>query len=65
MKQVQIREHQIIQRLDLIAEDFLRLPHQWQHTPLPKTTAADLKECMDDENNSGYPKKSNNLDYAG
>ena len=65
MKQVQIREHQIIQRLDLMAEDFLRLPHQWKHHPMPKTSAEDLREVMADENHNGYPKKSNNIDYAG
>ena len=48
-----------------MAEDFLALPHRWMHHPMPKTSAEDLRECMNDTNHNGYPKKSNNIDYAG
>ena len=65
MKQIPIKEHQIIQRLDLLAQDFYKLPHRWTYKPLPRTTAADLREKMADESDNGYPKPSNSIDYAG
>lgn len=65
MKAIPIKNHQIIQRLDLIAEDMYGLPHKYKLHPLPQTTIEDLRIVMADENFNGYPKKSNNLDYAG
>ena len=65
MKALPIKDHQIISRLDIIAQDFYALPHRWTYKPLAKTSAADLREIMADENHNGYPKKSNSIDYAG
>lgn len=65
MKAIPIKNHQIIQRLDLIAEDMYRLPHKYKLHPLPETDVATLRTLMADEDFNGFPKVSNNIDYAG
>ena len=65
MKAIPIKNHQIIQRLDLIGEDMYGLPHKWQHHPLPKCDVATLKNYIDNPNFSGHPEKSNSIDYSG
>ena len=65
MKAIPIKNHQIISRLDLIAQDMYKMPHKWKHHPLPKTDAATLRNYMDNPNFSGHPEVSNSIDYSG
>jgi len=65
MKAIPIKNHQIISRLDLIAQDMYRMPHKWKHHPLPKTDIATLRTYMEDSDHNGFPEKSNSIDYSG
>jgi len=65
MKKIPIKKHEIVQRLDLIAQDMYKMPHKWKHHPLPKTDVATLRNYMDNPNISGHPEVSNSIDYSG
>lgn len=64
IRQIPIKNLQVIQRLDLIAQDFLKLPHHWKNSPLPDISIAKLRELQADENFNGFPTRSNNKDWV-
>lgn len=65
MKQVPIKNINLLGRLDSMAEMLLKMPHTFRALPKADLTFKTLKTHMADASFSGYPASSNYQDYSG
>ena len=65
MKQIPIKNIELLKRLDSFATILYQLPHSFRSLPKPDITFATLKTLMADANFVGYPKTHNYQSYEG
>jgi len=65
MKQVPIKNIELLKRLDSFASILYQLPHTFRALPKPDLTFATLKTLMADDKFVGYPKTHNYQSYEG
>jgi len=65
MKQIPIKNIELLKRLDSFATILYQLPHTFRSLPKPDITFATLKTLMADANFVGYPKTHNYQSYEG
>ncbi len=65
MKQIPIKNIELLKRLDSFASILYQLPHTFRALPKPDLTFATLKTLMADDKFVGYPKTHNYQSYEG
>ena len=65
MKQVPIKNIELLKRLDSFASILYQMPHTFRALPKPDLTFATLKTLMADDKFVGYPKTHNYQSYEG
>lgn len=65
MKQIPLKNINLLRKLDSLATTLYRMPHTFEALPKPDIRFATLKTLMADDSFVGYPKTSNYQSYEG